>query len=811
VKVAIVVPHPLPLAIGGAENLWWGLQAHIASQTPHSCDILGYVSPERTLAEVVGSYRMFSELDLSAYDRVISTKYPAWMVEHPDHVCYLQHRLRGLYDTYPGPAEPAVPYTAPAEDLLGWMRRVAGGPGVDRAALAEFFERFEALKDSGEAGEAFAFPGPFAREVVHFLDGAALTPGRIRRFAAISATVAARADYFPAGADVHVVHHPPHRSDYRCGAFDYLFTSSRLDGPKRVALLVEAMRHVSADVKLLIAGTGPDEARLKAAAGGDPRIRFLGYVEDDAIPGLYADALAVPFVPYDEDYGLITIEAMLSGKPVITLSDSGGPCEFVADRETGYVVAPDPAAFGARIQHLATHRDEARRMGEVARRRVSGIGWAPVADILLAATDHKPARRRAPPRPKLTVATTFPIWPPMGGGQARIFHLYRNLARHFDVDIVSYGQGGTDTLEAEIAPGVNEIRIAKSDAHAEREQALMDAVGGRPIGDIAAHLLGVLTPDYRDALEASALASAAVVASHPYLVDDIKAVAPGKPFWYEAHNVEIELKRAVLDAEPQAAPLLDMVRGLEARCWREASQVFACATRDLDALAALFGPTRAVLHEVPNGVALEEIAFTPPGRRRALQAVSGLGARRTAIFIGSWHGPNLEAVEAILQAAPAHPDMRFVVAGSACMPFRGRPIPANVDMLGQVDHATRDALLAAADIALNPMRTGSGTNLKMLDYFAAGIPVLSTRFGARGLKAVPGRHYLAADGDLAAAIAEAFAGGPEPLVATCLSARALVEADYGWDVIAERFARALARSGFPVPGLPDEAAGHPVP
>ena len=73
----------------------------------------------------------------------------------------------------------------------------------------------------------------------------------------------------------------------------------------------------------------------------DKRIEFLGYVNEDQKREYYANALVVLFVPFDEDYGFITIEAMKSRKPVITTTDSGGPLEFVKTDHTGFVVSPD--------------------------------------------------------------------------------------------------------------------------------------------------------------------------------------------------------------------------------------------------------------------------------------------------------------------------------------------------------------------------------------------------------------------------------------------------------------------------------------
>ena len=62
-----------------------------------------FINPifESNLLALLKSYKQFSELDLKEFDRVITTKYPAWACTHNNHVLYMQHTLRGLYDTYP--------------------------------------------------------------------------------------------------------------------------------------------------------------------------------------------------------------------------------------------------------------------------------------------------------------------------------------------------------------------------------------------------------------------------------------------------------------------------------------------------------------------------------------------------------------------------------------------------------------------------------------------------------------------------------------------------------------------------------------
>jgi glycosyltransferase involved in cell wall biosynthesis len=382
--VAIVAPCPIPYVIGGAENLWRGLQDHINEETPHQAEILKLPSREHYFWDLVDSYRRFAEFDLSGFDIVVSTKYPAWMVDHPRHVVYVQHKLRGLYDTYHFLRMPDRHPTeaSPVQDLRAYMDEHAGR----RDRLAEFFARLADLRGAaGLPDDLFAFPGPFIREVLRYLDGVGMAPAAVRRYGAISRTVRDRDEYFPDGQEVFVAHHPTSLAGLRPARDGgYLFSASRLDNAKRLGLLVEAMGHVHRDVRLRIAGTGPLEKELRSAARADRRIEFCGRVSSAELAALYAGSRAVAFLPYEEDYGLVTLEAMLCGKPVITCSDSGGTTELVVDGENGLVTAPDAAALGAAIDRLWSDRGARRRMGRAALERARRVTWDGVVRELVA-------------------------------------------------------------------------------------------------------------------------------------------------------------------------------------------------------------------------------------------------------------------------------------------------------------------------------------------------------------------------------------------------------------------------------------------
>jgi glycosyltransferase involved in cell wall biosynthesis len=513
-KIAIIAPSAVPFCIGGAEYLWWSLLEHNNQNTPHQADLIKLPSREQGFWELIASYENFAKLDLRHFDMVISGKYPAWMAEHPHHVCYMLHRLRGLYDTYHFsnlPEKCSNDHPA-VRHVQQFIQKYADS----RQALMDFFAVMnEYKKEASFPQEVVAFPGPFIYEIIHYLDDVGLAKTNIGRYAAISRNVKNRQGYFPDNAQVLVAYPPSKFSDFVCRSQQYLLSIGRLDGAKRTRLLIEAMHYVKDAISLKIAGTGPAEQELKQLAAHDPRIQFLGFVNEARLLELYADALGVVYVPYDEDYGLVTIEAMMSAKPVITVADAGGVLEFVVEGETGYIAQPTPASLAEKIAALTSDRQKAAAMGKNGYSKVKDISWQNVTNVLLGA-ERPPAPGVVHARPKLIVTSTFPIYPPRGGGQSRIFHLYRHLARKYDIILLSVAPFNEAPFKGEIAPGMQEIRIPKSRQHHQEETELSGAVNGQPITDVAMPRLYSLTPEYVRTLSEISRDATAIVASHPF-------------------------------------------------------------------------------------------------------------------------------------------------------------------------------------------------------------------------------------------------------------------------------------------------------
>ncbi|KXS43604.1 MAG: glycosyltransferase [Methanolobus sp. T82-4] len=779
-KIAIIAPSPVPFTIGGAELLLRGMQDAINDHTSHQCELIKLPVKEDNFWNLIDSYYYFYQLDLSHFDMVISTKYPSWMVRHNNHVLYMIHPLRGLYDTYS--------FTNKSREVADELKvgivkdilnLIADGRNNQEGIDSIFKMLFELKKDEKNySKELFDFPGPFIRKIIHFLDSCALSSASIKKYATMSRNVKKRADYFPPNVQVNVIYPPPKLDNFQCKDYDYLFTASRLDGPKRIDLLIEAMKLVPHDIKLKIVGEGPEKKGLVKLAKGDERIEFLGFVNETEIIDLYANALAVLFVPLDEDYGYITIEGMMSSKPVITASDSGGPLEFVTDLETGLVVSPTPKEIAEAINSFVENSDTAREMGIHANKKVRAISWNNFVHDLLGENVVHPEEKK-----KILVLSTYSCYPPRGGGQQRSYHLYSRLAKKYDVTICSIIETNKNYENLILENGLRQICIPQSIEHAKYQWEIESNTGLNLFDLIMIDSID-RSDDYVSQVKELSDVTDIVIFSQPFLYSlkyfiDLK----NKVVVYESQNVEYYLKKDYVGNQ-----LSQKVLEIEEKISEQADNIFTTSSEDKDNFIQLYGVEEDKIFVTPNGVDPFTIEMVEKEDRLNLKKRTGLDNRHTILFVGSWHPPNLEALEFIVdRLAKKCPEFTFIVIGSIKDYYlqNNRSFPKNVLAFGIVDEDEKYELYKLADIAVNPMFSGSGTNLKMLDYMSAGIPVVSTPVGARGLDIENRKHALICDAeDFYERIVELI-NNEELQTDLRKNARGLVETRYSWNIIAE--------------------------
>jgi len=339
VRIAVCAPQ-VPFVRGGAELMADDLVGALRARG-HEAELVTIPFkwyPGTRVLDQAFLWRLvdLTESDGRPIDRVIATKFPAYCVRHPNKVAWVLHQFRQAYD-YDGTD-------------LGQF----GDSPADRATV----------------------------EAIRHLDVISL--GEARRVFATSQNVADRLRSFN-GVAAELLPHPPQALAYRTDPSEgFVLSVNRLDRAKRIDLLLEAAK-ADPSLRVVIVGDGPDRGRLEQLVSGlNGRVEFAGRVDDARLADLYARCLAVYYAPVDEDFGMVPYEAFLSGKPVVTTTDAGGPLEVVRDRETGLVVAPSAAELARACAHLAGNPAEAEALGAAGRAVAARVTWDACVDALLA-------------------------------------------------------------------------------------------------------------------------------------------------------------------------------------------------------------------------------------------------------------------------------------------------------------------------------------------------------------------------------------------------------------------------------------------
>jgi glycosyltransferase involved in cell wall biosynthesis len=333
-RLAVCMPQ-VPFERGGTEIFADGLVGALC-EAGHDAELVTvpfkWYPNERVLTQAF----LWRLLDLEEsngrpIDAVIATKFPSYVVRHPNKVVWLLHQFRQAWD-------------------------------FDRTEFGQF----------SESAEDRAL-----RRKVLDLDRVSL--GEARAIFTTSSIVAARLRD-SVGLDADVLAPPPAPLAFRCDEYgDFVLSVNRLDRAKRIDLLLEAAAQVP-EVRVVVAGDGPDRERLEGMAGSN--VEFAGRVDDEQLADLYARCRAVYYAPVNEDYGLVPYEAFLSDKPVITTTDAGGPLDIVHDGRTGRVVAPTRDELA---RALSFTEDEARTLGRAGHEIAGAVTWEACVERLLAA------------------------------------------------------------------------------------------------------------------------------------------------------------------------------------------------------------------------------------------------------------------------------------------------------------------------------------------------------------------------------------------------------------------------------------------
>lgn len=328
-KIALATVQ-IPFVSGGAEFLTQNLKDALISKG-HEVEVVSMPfidSPIHYIENHIIASRLMDITNSWAgrIDLCIGLKFPAYYMPHPNKVIWALHQHRAAYDL--------------------------------------FGTEYSNLKDEPQGNQA--------RDIIYNADNTYLKEAK--RIYTIADNVTKRMRKYN-GIESTPLYHPcPDMEKFYCGEYeDYILMPSRINITKRQRLAIEALCLSQSNIKLYIVGKADNDVEKKKLLSFikerklENRIKYFDYVTQEEKLKLYANAKAVLFIPMDEDYGYITLEAMAASKAVITAKDSGGPLEFVVDGRTGYVVDSTPQEIAKSIDEIANSHSGAVEMGKQAR------------------------------------------------------------------------------------------------------------------------------------------------------------------------------------------------------------------------------------------------------------------------------------------------------------------------------------------------------------------------------------------------------------------------------------------------------------
>jgi glycosyltransferase involved in cell wall biosynthesis len=300
--------------------------------------------PEHLVEQMAG----LRQLPLrDAGERLICIRWPAHIVDHPNKAAWFIHHHRVFFDLWDSPWRPFP-------DLPEWRGLREMLRTADTRTLLECRDVFT---------------------------NSNVVAARLQRYNGLRAEV-----LFPPL--------PDQRASGEVGPYgDFLLYPSRINPVKRQHIAIEAMAHVTTDVRLVIAGRPESDQYADRLLGlvdrydlADRVQLLMEWVPQDTMDGLFSSTRAVIYIPLDEDsYGYPSLEAAAHARPIVTMLDAGGALEFVQDGVSGLVTGSEPEDLAKAFDRLFLDSDETRRMGlaSAARAEELGISWDHVIPRLL--------------------------------------------------------------------------------------------------------------------------------------------------------------------------------------------------------------------------------------------------------------------------------------------------------------------------------------------------------------------------------------------------------------------------------------------
>ena len=379
-------------------------------------------------------------------------------------------------------------------------------------------------------------------------------------------------------------------------------------------------------------------------------------------------------------------------------------------------------------------------------------------------------------------------WPLNTGARLRDYHFARELSRRANVTYLGLrNPKDPPPVKPPAESGFEQHRLIEKDPSFSPMKLVRGLGGPVPVTVLNNWSPRILAGLERTVRDGAAFTSVQIEGMH--LLQYLPALrkAPGSPALIaDWHNIESEIMWRYSETAVGAARkayarrTARLMEDMELRLLEGCDVHIVPSPREREKLLARCPNARIEI--VGNGV---DVAYYS---NHATES----SPRRDILFVGSmdYHaniGAVLEFANTMWPGIHAqHPEFRFVIVGRNPPPeVRALASLPNVEVTGTVDDVR--PWYQSAAVVVVPLRTGSGTRLKILEAMAAGVPVVSTRLGAEGLDVTDGANILLAETAPETIDAvHTLCTSPEQWSAIAEAGRSLVSSQYDWAILGER-------------------------
>ncbi len=367
-------------------------------------------------------------------------------------------------------------------------------------------------------------------------------------------------------------------------------------------------------------------------------------------------------------------------------------------------------------------------------------------------------------------------YPEDSGGRIRIAQLLRGLSQKHEIFQLSVHPGKIDgklrlrPFEKKISQNYTEYVLTNSFLHGT-------AFLAEKLGSKQEFVLNTIMPLLENKRIKQEIAKAdAFMLGAPWMFNWLYKHAKGKKIMFLTSDLGYAFYQAILPKKQ----LLRVFKHENRTCQRS-HRVYAVTENEAKQFRELYGLPQDRVVLVPNGADTKSFGTANEQEKEKIRRELGM-TKPTAVYVGGNHIPAKTAVKMLLDIAQKLPEVQFLVIGAA---GKGFADTENAKMLGHIPEELKKKYLAAADMALNPTTIGPGSNVKLFEYLAAGLPVISTRYGLRGSTFRPNKDVATADSPAAfAKTIQKLLASPELRARLIKNARIAVK-KYDWKELAK--------------------------